>query len=192
MSIIFTNLYLFIMATVLALLEIQIEGPQGWAKNLPTWRPDPNRPIAKLYSQMMSGKELTGYHALLFPFIILIFHLTFFLGTPFSWENEAKILSLYFIFIALEDFLWFVLNPYHPLKNFAKQNINHKSFFLGMPTDYYFAILMSLLVVIPIYLMGNSGIIAWWSENVVLFVVETVAVILFSIYVLDIDNWNKR
>ena len=192
MSIIFTNLYLFIMATVLALLEIQIEGPQGWAKNLPTWRPDPNRPIAKLYSKMMSGKELTGYHALLFPFIILIFHLTFFLGTPFSWENEAKILSLYFIFIALEDFLWFVLNPYHPLKNFAKQNINHKSFFLGMPTDYYFAILMSLLVVIPIYLMGNSGIIAWWSENVVLFVVETVAVILFSIYVLDIDNWNKR
>ncbi len=189
---IFTNLYIFIMAAVLALLEIQIEGPNGWAKNLPTWRPDPSRPIAKIYSKMMSGKELTGYHALLFPFIILIFHLTFFLGAPFTLENEAKILSLYFIFIALEDFLWFVLNPYHPLKNFTKQNINHKSFFLGMPTDYYFAILMSLLVVIPIYFLGNIGIIAWWSENVVLFVVETVVVILFSILVLDIDNWQKK
>lgn len=41
-EIITTNLYIFIMATVLAILEIQIEGKHGWAKNLPTWRPSKN------------------------------------------------------------------------------------------------------------------------------------------------------
>lgn len=35
------------MATVLALLEIQIEGEGGWAKNLPTWRPHPDNVIGK-------------------------------------------------------------------------------------------------------------------------------------------------
>jgi len=39
MDVITTNIYIFVMATVLALLEIQIEGANGWARNLPTWRP---------------------------------------------------------------------------------------------------------------------------------------------------------
>lgn len=192
MNLVITNLYLFIMATVLALLEIQIEGEGGWAKNLPTWRPHPDNVIGKVYKKILSGKELTGYHTLMFTFVLLVFHLPYVFGLTFTLEHWLQTLSLFFIFIALWDFLWFVFNPYHPLKNFAKNNPNHKAFFLGMPTDYYFSILISLLVVIPIYLMGNSGIIAWWSENIVLFVMETVAVILFSLYVLDIDNWQKK
>ena len=30
--------FLFVLAALFALAEIQIEGPQGWAANLPTWR----------------------------------------------------------------------------------------------------------------------------------------------------------
>lgn len=191
MNILITNIYLFIIATVLALLEIQIEGKNGWAKNLPTWRPHPGHPVAKIYAQFMSGKELTGYHSAMFTLVILIFHLPYVFGLTITLEHWLQTLSLFFLFIALWDFLWFVFNPYHPLANFAKNNPNHKAFFLGLPTDYYFAILMSFLVVLPIYLMGDAGIIAWWSENIVLFVVETVAAILFSLYVLDIDNWAK-
>ena len=35
-SIIISNIYLFVLAVVLAILEIQIEGKHGWAMNLPT------------------------------------------------------------------------------------------------------------------------------------------------------------
>lgn len=56
------NIYLFITATVLAILEIQIEGKHGWAKNLPAWRPKGRNPAVRFYSRMMSGKEMTGYH----------------------------------------------------------------------------------------------------------------------------------
>ncbi|MBI4036842.1 hypothetical protein HY385_00245, partial [Candidatus Daviesbacteria bacterium] len=75
MDIMLTNIYLFLMATVLAILEIQIEGKHGWAKNLPTWRPKSQSFFVKLYSKMMSGKEMTGYHLSMFSFVVLIFHL---------------------------------------------------------------------------------------------------------------------
>jgi hypothetical protein len=34
MTLIITNVYIFVMALVLAVLEIQIEGKNGWAKDL--------------------------------------------------------------------------------------------------------------------------------------------------------------
>lgn len=190
MQILITNVYLFIMAIVLALLEIQIEGEHGWAKNLPTWRPHPGHPLAKIYSSFMSGKELTGYHALMFGFVILIFHLPYVFGLTFILEHWLQTLSLFFIFVALWDFLWFVFNPYHPLSSFAKNNPNHKSFFLGMPLDYYYAILFSaMLAGVGQYLFGFAGLLSWWLENFGLFLAETVLAVLFSYLVLDIDNW---
>ncbi len=195
MNIYLTNIYIFILATVLAILEIQIEGANGWAKNLPTWRPNPNHPMAKIYSRMMSGKELTGYHLTMFSFVFLIFNLPFFFGFPFNLENILKISSLFFIFIALWDFLWFVLNPFHPLKNFAKNNPNHKAFLFGMPTDYYYSITISFLIlVIPTLFTSHLSLITslnWWLTNMGMFILETIFMIIFSLYILDIDNWQK-
>lgn len=191
MDLVITNFYLFVMALVLALLEIQIEGEGGWAKNLPTWRSHPDNLIGKFYKKMMSGKELTGYHALMFTFVLLIFHLPYVFGLKLTLEHWLQTVSLFFMFIAFWDFLWFVLNPHYPLKGFSKNNPNHKDFFLGIPTDYYFAILISFLIVIPIYFLGNTDVFSWWLENIVLFLIETGITILFSIFVLDIDNWSK-
>ncbi len=193
MELFITNLYLFVIAVVLAILEIQIEGPHGWAKNLPTWRPDPKHPVAKLYSKMMSGKELTGYHTSIFTFVFLIFHLPYVFGLAFTLEHWLQTMALFFIFIALWDFLWFVLNPYYPLKSFVKDNPNHQQFFLGMPTDYYYSIAISLsIALLGEHLFHFSGMFSWWLEHFVLFIVETVLVIFFSLYILDIDNWHKK
>lgn len=186
MGLVLTNVYIFIMATVLAILEIQIEGAGGWAKNLPTWRPRPDHPLAKIYSKIMSGKELTGYHTAMWIFVVLIFHLPFALGLPLTVDSKLKTLSLFFIFIALWDFLWFVLNPFHPLKNFTKNNPNHKSFLLGMPIDYYYALTVSLV------LAFIGGFFSWWLANMGLFILETILAILFSLYILGIDNWVKK
>ena len=173
------------MALVLAILEIQIEGANGWAKNLPTWRPSPGHPVAKIYAKMMSGKELTGYHTAMFGLVFLIFNLPYFFGLTFTLEHWLKTLTFFFIFIALWDFLWFVFNPFHPLKNFAKENPNHKSFLFGMPLDYYYALTISAVIA----LLG--GFLSWWLANMGLFIIETILAILFSLYVLDIDNWAK-
>jgi hypothetical protein len=62
MTLIITNVYIFVMALVLAVLEIQIEGRNGWAKDLPTWRPSPDTWYAQLYARLMFKKRLTGYH----------------------------------------------------------------------------------------------------------------------------------
>lgn len=192
MSLLATNIYIFILAVVLALLEIQIEGPAGWAKNLPTWRPHRHKWYAKLYEKAMAGKELTGYHTVMFLFVLMIFHLPYFLGTQFSLGNEFKILPLYFIFLALWDYLWFVLNPFYPIKDFVRANVNHKQFFLGMPTDYWWIVGFSLLtVLVGQYILGYSDLLFWWLINMGLFIGWTCALILFSLFVLDIDNWIK-
>lgn len=193
MEIIVTNIYLFLMAVVLAILEIQIEGPHGWAKNLPTWRPHPGHPVAKIYAKMMSGKELTGYHSAMFTLVFLIFHLPYVFGLTFGLEHWLKTLSLFFMFIALWDFLWFVLNPHYPLRNFAKNNPNHKAFLFGMPVDYYYSLAFSLsLAGVGQYLFSFQGLLNWWGINFGLFLAETILTILFTLYILDIDNWQRK
>ena len=57
--------YFFLIALVLAHLEIQIEGPHGWAEKLPTWRWDSRR-IRRWF-----GKPVTGYHLCLIALFLL-------------------------------------------------------------------------------------------------------------------------
>lgn len=191
MNIFITNLFLFFLATVFALLEIQIEGPHGWASHLPTWRPKTRNVAVKFYERMMSGKELTGYHLSIFGLVFLIFMLPFFLGLSVTAENIFKELAFYFLFVPLWDFIWFVLNPWYPLKSFQKNNINHKAWFLGMPTDYYFSSAASLVVVLIGQYIFGADLLFWWLVNMGLFIGWTCALILFSLFVLDIDNWVK-
>lgn len=193
METVVTNIYLFMMATVLAILEIQIEGEHGWAKALPTWRPHPGHPMAKIYAKIMSGKELTGYHGAMFTLVLLIFHLPYVFGLTFTIQHWLQTLSLFFIFIALWDFLWFVLNPHYPLASFAKDNPNHKEFLWGLPVDYYYSIAFSLILAAAAeYFFKISGFLSWWGVNFGLFFTETVLTVLFSLYILDIDNWQKK
>lgn len=83
-SIVIANIYLFVMATAFAVLEIQIEGEHGWAKNLPTWRPKSHTWYIKLYSRIMSGKELTGYHLSIFSLAFLVLGLPYVFGYPLT------------------------------------------------------------------------------------------------------------
>lgn len=186
MSLILINIYIFILATVLAILEIQIEGEHGWAKNLPTWRPAAGKWYTKLYGKIMGGREFTGYHLTMFIFVLLIFHLPYVFGLPFTIDHWLKTLSFYFIFVGLWDFLWFVLNPHYPLSRFKKEHIWwHKKWFLFAPIDYYFLLIFSFLVILP------TGDYSWWISNVLLFAIQIILLILFTLYVLKIDNWSK-
>ncbi len=184
MNLILTNLYIFMMAIVLAILEVQIEGEHGWAKNLPTWRPTGTW-YTKFYEKLMSGREFTGYHLTMFTLVFLIFHLPFVFGLPITVNSELRTISYFFIFVVLWDFLWFVLNPHYPLSKFKKEHIWwHKKWLFGLPVDYYGSLILSLLVTFP------TGDFVWWFTNIALFALETALLALFTISILKIDHWK--
>lgn len=90
-------IYALLCAILLALLEIQIEGDQGWARNLPTWRIN------------IGNFVLTGYHTFIFLLLLLIFHLPFFF-TKWTMQNECIILTLFILMWLMEDCMWFFMN----------------------------------------------------------------------------------
>lgn len=134
--------FLFAVSAVFALVEIQIEGPDGWAAKLPTWRVD--HAITRL---LMGGKVLTGYHFYMLLFVFLMLHFPF-LGGFAKWSapQEARIIAFQTLFWILEDFLWFVLNPAYGLKRFTREHVSwhSKNWLWFMPGEYWFATPLAL------------------------------------------------
>lgn len=123
-------------AACVALLEIQIEGPHGWAQRLPTWRLQ-----SRLWTRLFPGRPLTGYHLYLLLFIMLVAHLPFAFGMPWTWYREARAVAFVLLFWVAEDFLWFVLNPHFGLRRFSPEHIawhRHAWWWLA-PRDYWIA-----------------------------------------------------
>lgn len=151
MSFIFFLVYLFIIAVVLAVLEIQIEGAHGWAEKLPTWRPGEHNILNRVFRMLAHGKDITGYHLALHIMLFLFFHMPFVFGMYWSWQMELEILSLFTIFFLVWDFLWFVLNPHHSLKDFGPQKIKwHKKWWGRVPVDYPMGVLFGFVLFLPL------------------------------------------
>lgn len=130
--------YLFVLATILSLIEIQIEGNDGWADMLPCWHPRPENWAVKLYSRIIGGKEVTGYHIFLNIFLFVVLHLPFFTGVKWGFAKEMEVFSLYFLFWICEDFLWFLWNDWYGLKRFHRETILwHKHWIGPVPRDYF-------------------------------------------------------
>ncbi len=191
-EIIIKNIFIFFLAIILALLEIEIEGPDGWAKNLPTWRPNKDKWYTKLYASLFSNKELTGYHLTVFIFVLLIFHIPFVYGIPLTWDTWLRNMTLYMAFIILWDFLWFVINPAFTLKRFHKKEVTwHKEWFGFMPVDYYDNIIMSFVLVAILSLINHSfEPLLWGLANYSLFIIQLVIVIALSHKVFETQKWK--
>jgi hypothetical protein len=87
-----STLLLFAYALLFALVEIEIEGKDGWAMNLPTWyRREPF--YARVFALLLSGKPLTGYHAVMFFIPFVSFHIGLAFGQPWSWGLEARMVA---------------------------------------------------------------------------------------------------
>lgn len=124
-----------LLGLVFAKVEIQIEGKDGWAAGLPTWRIEKHW----LLDFFWGGRPMTGYHAWVFPFILLMLHLGFFLTGVWTWKLELRALAVGALFWTVEDFFWFVLNPAYGMKAFQKGSIPwHPRWFAGLPADYWY------------------------------------------------------
>lgn len=124
-------------AACFALVEIQIEGAGGWAANLPTWRLK-----SPWWSRLFPGRPLTGYHLWILVFIVVVAHLPFGFGLPWTWPSELRAISFILFFWVLEDFLWFALNPHFGIRKFRKGCIpwHSAAWWLIAPRDYWIAI----------------------------------------------------
>lgn len=135
-------IYGLILAAVLALWEIQIEGQHGWAEKLPTWRIEKGW-IVKIWG----GRPVTGYHTFMNIFLILMIHFPFFF-TSWSVRKELFIIGFFIALLLVEDWLWFVFNPAYGLKKFRKGMIWWHPHWWGPVPDYYWlaALISGLLI----------------------------------------------
>jgi hypothetical protein len=130
-----TLAWVLLLAFFFAQIEIVIEGGDGWAANLPTWRIEKHW----LLDIFWGGRAMTGYHAWAFPFIALFFHFPLFFMGHWSWRAECRVLGCVMLFWIVEDFLWFVLNPAFGLARFHPTAIPwHKHWLWLAPADYWF------------------------------------------------------
>ncbi len=126
---------LLLLAYVFANVEIQIEGADGWAAKLPvTFRVERHWALDLFWG----GRPLTGYHAWVFTFMLLAFHLPLLVTWQWSRKLEARIVGCVMLFWIIEDLLWFLLNPAYGWSRFATRQVPwHKHWLLGLPTDYW-------------------------------------------------------
>lgn len=172
------GLYFFAIAFVLAQLEIQIEGPDGWAARLPTWRWQTPAVLR------WAGKPITGYHVFLMLLILLFIHLPA-VDLGFSLEREAETLSLFFLLAVTWDFLWFVCNPHFGLSRFKPDRVWwFKSWVLGLPSCYLGGVALSLACCLAGALLPGGG--SWaeraqrWTQVFFAFLLPTLAVLAIS------------
>lgn len=153
---VFPVLYLFFLAFVLAYLEVQIEGRDGWAAKLPTWR------VTKGWIvRMAGGRPLTGYHLALTAFLLLFFHYPT-LWTDWSWAKELTVLSSYLLLVAVWDFLWFVLNPAYGLERYNAKHIWwFRAWLFGFPIDYYVVLGLSFVLA---WIRPEAGALRDWFQ----------------------------
>ncbi len=137
-------LWLLLLSFCFAKVEVHIEGGDGWAAKLPTWRVE-KHPLLTL---LWGGRPMTGYHAWVFSFMALVFHLPLFLPGPPSWALEARILGALMVFWIAEDFLWFAVNPAYGLARFARGQVPwHPRWWGPLPADYWiFGLLAAALL----------------------------------------------
>ena len=134
--------FMILLALVLALWEIQIEGKDGWASKTPAWRIEKGWPV-----KLMGGRPITGYHVFMTLFLVAVVHLPLFF-TPWSWRLESLLLGFYVGMVFLEDFLWFVLNPHYGVKNFRKGKIWwHRTWWGPVPALYWLLLIIFLVLV---------------------------------------------
>lgn len=143
--------YLILVSLLFALLEIQIEGANGWSEKLPAWK------IKNPFRRVIGWTHFDGYHFYGWLLFGALFHLPYFFGFPFSLKNEFVVIESIFIFFAVEDFLWFVFNPAWGIKKFFTKEIPwHPRKIILFPQDYWIQLcLFFLLQLMKFHLTGD-------------------------------------
>ena len=161
------SLFVFIFSIIYSLMEIEIEGKNGWCSELPT-------------AKNVLG-DFTFYHLLMNILIIITFWKVF---------NKYDIFTIIFYitsFFLIEDFLWFVLNPCYTMKKYTKENIPwHKTWMLNMPSANIFG--LGVLFICTLLSKNKSKL----SISFIVFIVLTTLTILSSPFYHDFYHLIRK
>ncbi len=161
-------LALIVWASILAKIEVQMEGRHGWAENLPTtrWKNDggiifkrsfgknrwdyiANNIFLKFALKILAGRDLTAYH--LYGILLQFFAGSLIVYTFLGYHELATFALRVFSFVwfiqATEDTLWFIFNPFYRLKNYRRDMIAwHKDdWWYFAPKSMIIAMLLSII-----------------------------------------------
>ena len=131
-------LFVILFSTIYALIEIEIEGKNGWMEGLPT----PG--VLKF-----GTKNMTLYH--IYMLILIIVSIIFQNNMTFSFNIFLYSLTNVLFILFLEDILWFIFNPHFTIKKYSKKDIwwhSKQPWYFGMPLHNY---IISLIVLIISY-----------------------------------------
>ena len=152
---------LFLSAFVYSLIEIEIEGKHGWCEKLPTAK--------------KSIGEFTLYHIYMIIFVVILISMIFIPRFYIACNNSefspwSAVCCFFFYLLAwflLEDFLWFVFNPFYTLSKYNKENVLwHKHWIAGMPLHNLLGFLLLLALAFAEgsgYLFAAFLILAVWT-----------------------------
>ena len=139
MSDLLTFLYIQGLFVVLAFVEITIEGPHGWASKLHGWVVD------------LKVRKLTEYHfwtwLVFLPGAILLLPLVI-----FGWDAHLffVLLASFLVGTVIEDFTWFLANPYFGIKKFNPAHVHWHHWLkigkFGVPEFYIISPLVAFLI----------------------------------------------
>jgi hypothetical protein len=145
------------LALWFALIEIEIEGPHGWALRLPTWFRT-RGPAGRIYGALSGGKPFTGYHLFMASLPLVILQLPF-AYTDWSGSAEIMVLATYLAFAIGWDYLWFILNPAYGLARFRRGEVWwYAGPWIGrLPLEYYLAVAASFALAAIAWPLGAGA-----------------------------------
>ena len=145
------NIFIFVYGFLWALTMVNAEGLVGWGGVSPAWKLDTRRWYSFLFWPFAQGRPVN----FLPVSAIMTFTVSFLLpviwninkNIPFTLINFGELVSYFIIFAILEDFIWFLINPYYGLRKFNKQIVTWHPRWLGfLPTDYWIALVIYIIV----------------------------------------------
>tara|TARA_B100001094_G_C18116577_1_gene764352 strand:- start:903 stop:1418 length:516 start_codon:yes stop_codon:yes gene_type:complete len=122
------SLFICIFALLYALLEIEIEAQDGWAKNLPT-------PKILLH--------FTQYHVIMNLIVILVLAKVY-------YKEKSDLLKVIFIitlWFVLEDTYWFIYNSKYKITKYNKENVPWHKWFCGLPLGSWISIVIFMCII---------------------------------------------
>ena len=148
------GLFLFAFALVYAMIEIEVEGPAGWAKNLPT-------------PQKVLG-HLSLYHVFMVAMAALVIggllsYRECATQKEWTWKRglglAGEYLFLLVVFFLAQDFLWFVLNPSYTIARYRQACIGwHRPWVIGVPAfNFAGAALLAVVLALHSRARGRLG-----------------------------------
>jgi len=184
--------FISILAVRLAWLEIEIEGPHGWAKNTQTAEIK-NGLTYWFFRFLLGGRPVTVYHVYIFSVVLLIFHAPYFYGSVWTLSRELITLAHYLVAAALWDYLWFIFNPHYGVNKFKPATIwwhNNEAWLFCRPLSYYKAWLGSVVLAYGASWLDNNYYILI-SHFCLMFLLLAITVNLSIKYADDYHRWYQ-